>query len=161
MPALDSDVDKAGLDLERVGPPPDTLRCQEGRSGPTEEVEHDVAATAAVPHRIRNQRNRLDRRMRLELVHAARPERVDPGVMPHVGSRAAVTPQFNVVEVGIVAHAEDADQFMLAAVERALAGIRLYPYREIEHLAVNHAAGFDELTDVAPVHADVMNGTIT
>jgi hypothetical protein len=36
----------------------------------------------------------------------------------------------------------------------------LYPHREIEHLAVDHAAGFDELTDMAPVHADIMNGTI-
>src|SRR5262249_4467886 len=99
--------------------------------------------------------------MRLELVQATRPERVDPGVMPDVGSRAAVAPQLNVVEVGVLAHAEDADQFMLAAVERALAGIRLYPHREIEHLAVNHPAGFDELTNMAPVHAYVMNGTIT
>src|SRR5260370_1316474 len=99
--------------------------------------------------------------MRLELVQAPRPERVDPSVMPYVGSRAAVTPQFNVVEVGVLAHAEDADQFMLAAVERALAGIRLYPHREIQHLAVDHPAGFDELTDMAPVHADIMNGTIT
>ena len=161
MPALDRDVDEAGLDLEHEGPPPDPLRRQEGRSGPTEEVEHDVAATAAVPHRICNQRDRLDRRMRLQLVHAARPERVDPGVMPHVGSRAAVAPQLNVVEVGDLAHTEDADQFMLAAVERALAGIRLYPDREIEHFAVNHVAGFDQLTDMAPVHADIMNGTIT
>src|SRR5262249_14786271 len=159
--ALDSDVDKARLDLEHEGPPPDTLRCQEGRAGPTEEVEHDIAATAAVPHRIRNQRDRLDRRMRLQLVQATRPERVDPGVMPDVRSRAAVAPQLNVVEVGVLAHGEDADQFMLAAVERALAGIRLYPHREIEHLAVDHAAGVDELTDMAPVHADVMNGIIT
>src|SRR5262249_57095255 len=87
LPTPDRDVDEAGLDLERVGPPPDTLRCQEGRSGSTEEVEHDVAATAAIPYRIRNQRDRLDRRMRLQLVHAARPERIDPGVMPDVGSR--------------------------------------------------------------------------
>src|SRR5262249_15568379 len=108
-----------------------------------------------------NQRDRLDRRMRLQLVQAARPERVDPGVMPDVGSRAAVAPKFNVVEVGLLAHAENADQFVLAAVERALAGIRLYPHREIEHLAVDHAAGFDELTDMAPIHADIMNGTIT
>src|SRR5262245_17186867 len=92
LPALDGDVDEAGLDLECVGSAPDTLRCQEGRSGPTEEVEHDVAATAAVPYRVCNQRDRLDRRMRLQLVQAARPERVDPGVMPDVGSRAAVAP---------------------------------------------------------------------
>src|SRR5262249_59680115 len=88
LPALDRDVDEAGLDLECVGSTPETLGCQEGRSRPTEEVEHDVAATAAVPHRIRDQRDRLDRRMRLELVQTARPERVDPGVMPDVGSRA-------------------------------------------------------------------------
>jgi hypothetical protein len=71
-----------------------------------------------------------------------------------------VAPQLDVVEVGFRANTEDADQFMLAAVERALSGIRLYPHREIEHLAVDHAAGFNELTDMAPVHTDVMNGTI-
>ena len=55
--------------------------------------------------------------MRLELVQPARPKRVDPGVVPHIGSRAAVAPQLDVVEVDLRANTEDADQFMLAAVE--------------------------------------------
>src|SRR5437879_4752162 len=160
LPALDGDIDEAGLDLDRVGPAPDPLRCKDGRAGPTEDVEHDVAPTGAIPHRIRNQRDRLDRRVELELVQAARPKRVDPGVVPDVGSRATVASQFDVVEVGVHADAEDADQLMLAPVKRALAGIRLHPDGEVEHLVVDHAAGFDKLADVAPVHANVMNGTI-
>ena len=117
MPALDGDVGEAGLDLERVGPAPNALRCQDGRPRPTEDVEHDVAATGAVPYRVGNERHRLDRRMELKLVQAARPERVDPGVVPDVRPRATVASQFNVVEMGLLPNTEDADQLMLAAVE--------------------------------------------
>ena len=99
--------------------------------------------------------------MTLELVQAVRPKRVDPGIVPDVRPRATVAPQFNVVEMGFLAHTEDADQLVLAAVKRTLAGIRFHPHREVEHVAVDHAAGFDQLADMAPVHADVMNGTIT
>src|SRR5207247_8827733 len=44
LPALDRDIDEAGLDLQRVGPAADALCCQDGRPGPTEDVKHDVAA---------------------------------------------------------------------------------------------------------------------
>src|SRR5262249_28079813 len=49
---------------------------------------------------------------------------------------------------------------MLTPVKRTLAGVRLYPHREIEHLTVDRVAGFDELADMAPVHADIMQGTV-
>src|SRR5439155_1708528 len=69
--------------------------------------------------RVGNERHRLDRRMELKLVQAARPERVDPGVVPDVRPRATVASQFNVVEMGLLPNTEDADQLMLAAVGHA------------------------------------------
>src|SRR6516225_11056268 len=160
LPPLNCHIDEAGLDLERVGPTPNPLCRQNGCPGPTEDVEYDIIATRTVPHGVRNQRNRFDRRMKLQLVQAVRSERVDPGVVPDVGPRATVAPQLNVVEVRFFANTEDANQLMLTAVKGALAGIRLYPHREIEHLAVDRVAGFNELADMAPVDADVMQGTV-
>jgi hypothetical protein len=45
LPPLDRDIDEAWLKLDRVGPPADALRRQNGRAGSAETVEHDVAAT--------------------------------------------------------------------------------------------------------------------
>jgi len=85
LPAPDGDVDEAGLELQRVGPASDPLRRQDRRAGATEGIEHDVAAAGAVFHGIRNQGDRFDRRMGLEVIQAAGSEGVDPGVMPDVG----------------------------------------------------------------------------
>ena len=69
--------------------------------------------------------------------------------------------ELDVVEVWCVTDSEDPNEFVLAAVERALAGVRLHPDRDVQHLAVDRAAGLEQLADVAPVHAYEMNGAIT
>ena len=103
-------------------------------------------------------RDRLDRRVRPKLVHAAGAEAVDAGVAPDVRARAAVTAEFDVIEVRRLADPKDADQLMLAAIKAALAGVRLDPHHEIEHLAVGLLAGFEQLAQMSPVHADIMDG---
>src|SRR6516164_7779924 len=127
LPTSDSEIDKARLDFERVGPPADALGCQYGRAGATEGVEHDGAAAGAVLDSIRHQRHRLDGRMALQVIQAPGPKRVDPGVIPNVGARTAVASQLDVVEMGCRAHAEHADELVCAAVERALSGVGLRP----------------------------------
>ena len=96
----------------------------------------------------------------LQLVQAPRPKRVDAGVMPDVGARTAVAPELDVVEMGFLAHTEHADELVLAAVERALAGVGLHPDHQIQHLTVDHAASLEQLADMAPVHAHEMDGAV-
>src|SRR5262249_30037940 len=85
LPALDGHVDEARLELQRVGPAPDPLRRKDRRAGATEGVEYDVAAAGGGPPGIPYPGDRRDPPLGLELVQAARPERVDPRVMPDVG----------------------------------------------------------------------------
>jgi len=73
LPALDGNIDETRLELERVGSAPDALRRQDRRAGTTEGVEHDVAAACAVFYGIRDQGDRLNRRVGLQLVEAASP----------------------------------------------------------------------------------------
>src|SRR5215831_5786973 len=67
--------------------------------------------------------------MGLELVEAARPEGVDPRVVPDIGPRTAMAPELDIVEMRLLADAEHPDELMLAPVERALAGVRFHPDR--------------------------------
>src|ERR1700745_3923146 len=49
---------------------------------------------------------------------------------------------------------------MSAAVERALTGIGLCPDHQVHHLVVYCAAGLEQFAEVAPIHADVMDGAV-
>jgi hypothetical protein len=52
------------------------------------------------------------------------------------------------------------DELMLAAVERAHPGIVLDPDADVFELVIRLAAGGQQLFDMAPVHADEMDGAI-
>jgi len=68
--------------------------------------------------------------------------------------------ELDVVEVWCVTDSEHPNKLMLAAVERALAGVRLHPDHDVQRLAVDRIAGLKQLADVAPVHAHEMNGAV-
>ena len=71
-----------------------------------------------------------------------------------------MAPEFNGVEVRGVPDAKHAYEFVLGAVKAALASVGFNPDVEIEHGAIGEAAGCHELTDVTPIHADEVDGTI-
>ena len=68
--------------------------------------------------------------------------------------------EFDIVEMLGLTNAEDADQLVLAAVEAALASVRLYPDHQVQHLAIDLTACLDQLADMAPVHADEMDRAV-
>src|SRR5215475_7558676 len=49
---------------------------------------------------------------------------------------------------------------MLAPIERALAGVRLHPDRHVQDVAIDDAAGLEQLADMTPIHAYEMHGAI-
>src|SRR5947207_1117680 len=65
------------------------------------------------------------------------------------------------VEIGSLTHPEHADEFVTAAVEGSLAGIRLRPYDEVERGAVDRSGGRQQLANVPPVYAHEMDRTLT
>ena len=88
----------------------------------------------------------------------AGPEAIHAGVVPDVRARASVTAEFDIIEVRGSPTRNTPISSCWAAVEAALAGVRLDPHGQIEHLAIGLLAGLEQLTQVPPIHADIMDG---
>src|SRR5439155_3180069 len=116
----------------------------------------DAQREACEAYGIGDQRHRLDRWMRAQVIHPPGPEAIDAGIMPDVGSRPPMPAELNVVEVGLLARTEHRDHFVLGSVKRALAGIRLHPHHDVEDVPVHIVTGRKQLRDMPPVDADVM-----
>src|SRR5437764_2442139 len=71
-----------------------------------------------------------------------------------------MAPELDIVEMRLLANTEHADELVLASVERALAGIRLHPDRQVQEVAIDRAAGLEQLADMTPIHAYEMHGAI-
>src|SRR6476620_1179060 len=53
-----------------------------------------------------------------------------------------------------------ADKLVLAAVERALAGARFHPHRDVDGVSIDRLGGCHQLGNVPPVGADIMKCTV-
>src|SRR6202521_5418376 len=81
-------------------------------------------------------------------------ERVGPGVIPHIAAVATIAAELDMVLVRVPALLEQEHELVLAAVERAHAGIVLGPDAQVLQLAIGALAGGEQLAHVAPIHAD-------
>ena len=86
LPAPDRDIDVARIDFESAGLPADPFGREQRRARATEGVEHNVVAVGAVFDRIGDESDRLDGRVRAQVVHAPGAKRVDAGVFPDIGA---------------------------------------------------------------------------
>ena len=120
-------------------------------------IEHDVAARRAVEQRIGDQRHPLYRGVSGERFVATLAECVNAGVGPDVRPVASEAAQFDVVPVRFFASPENDYEFMLAAIEGALAGVGFDPDDDIQDVAVKFSPDLDQIADVTPIHADKMN----
>src|SRR3984893_14873549 len=157
LPPLDGDIDITRLVFDAISEAADFLGRQNDRARTCELIERHVAAPRTIEKRISDERDGLCRRMGGERLHPTSPEGIDARVGPNVGAITTETAQFDIVSVWMAANPEDADQFMLRTVERALAGVRLVPDHEVQHGPIELASNVDQIADVAPVHADVMD----
>src|SRR5829696_4286761 len=71
-----------------------------------------------------------------------------------------MAPQLDRIQVRPRPNSEHADQFMLGAVEGALARVGLDPYDQVEHGPVHDVAGPYELSDMTPIHTYEVHGAI-
>ena len=71
LPAPDCDIDIARIDFESARLPADTLSRKQRRAGATESIEHEMIALGDVFDRIGDECDRLHRRVRAQVVHAA------------------------------------------------------------------------------------------
>jgi hypothetical protein len=80
--------------------------------------------------------------------------------LPNIAAVTAELAELDIVAVPVTAVFEDEDQLVLAAVERAHPGIVLDPDAEIFRLAIDAAAGGQQVFGMAPVHADEVQRTV-
>src|ERR1700680_2380152 len=82
------------------------------------------------------------------------------GLASYLRAVAAVAAQFHRVQVGQGTDPKDTNQLMLTSVETALPCVGFYPRNQIEHGAVDTPSGGDQFLDLAPVHANKVNGAV-
>ena len=102
---------------------------------------------------VRDQGDRFDRRMRVEIIHPPRPERVDSRITPNIRTRPTVTTELDVVECGPLPTRKTPMSSCRHPVKRALSGIRLHPDDQVQRLPVHCRPGLKQFADVSPVHA--------
>src|SRR5215469_16581578 len=158
LPAADRRVDIGGVELDTATAPAGAFGRYHRRAAAEKAVEHDVAAGRAVEDRIGDQRHRLHcwmQRREIALLGAAA-KGIASRVPPHIAAVAPEAAKLDVVAVLVAAVFEDKDELVLAAVKRAHPGIILDPNAEVLDLAVDAVGGAEQLCDMAPIHADVM-----
>jgi len=96
---------------------------------------------------------------REELV-AVPSESVNAGIVPNVGSVAAMRSEVNVVDVRRGTVLEDEYEFVLGAIKRAHAGVGLPPHADVFQLIVGSLTGCKYLRTMPPVHKDILEGPV-
>jgi hypothetical protein len=113
-------IKRVELDAKTAAPSPlgsDQRRARAGKG-----IENDAFTARAVAYRVCNHRHRFHGGVKLE-IRAAIPEAVDARIGPDIRAVAAVFAEFDVVGVRCVPGLEDANEFVLRAIERPHAGV--------------------------------------
>ena len=76
--------------------------------------------------------------------------------MPHIAAVAPKPAELDIIAVPPAALFENQHELMLAAIERAHAGIVLDPDTQILEFVVDLLNSGEQLGEMAPVHAEVM-----
>ena len=110
---------------------------------------------------VSDERNRFDGGVGSEFVKPAGFKRIHPGIIPNIGSVAPVPAEFDVIDMGHATDFEYGDEFVFGAVKRSHATVVLVPDAQIEKSVIERAPGGEELEQMPPVHANVMQGAVT
>src|SRR5205814_1707518 len=157
LPAADDRVDIAGIELKSVAAPAGALGGDHRRAAAEKSVEHDVAAGRAVEDRIGDHSHRLHGRMECQQVALrATGEGVGRGIIPDIAAIAAELSELDIIAMLSAAMFKDKNKLVLAAIERAHSAVVLDPDAEIFQLAVCRSAGDQQLLEMAPIHAHVV-----
>src|SRR5829696_7889108 len=131
LEALDDLIAINRVELNEACSPAGLFGRNEGRSRSTKGVEHRLASFRTVPNGVGHESDRLHSRVHGELLVPFSPERVDAGVVPDVCAVASGVAKPEGVGVRCRPDLEDEDEFVLGAVERPHAAVRLIPDAEV------------------------------
>src|SRR5258708_6413844 len=148
-PALDSDIDIGRIDIQATEGPPRPVGGHECRSRSQEEVKYEIAASRHIHDRIGNQPRRLYRRMQCQILAPAATQGINRGIVPDIGTVAAVPAEFDHIEMGRASDPGNKDQFVLGSVQRSHSCIRLVPDTQVQPFAIDRAADACDFVRVA------------
>ena len=129
-------------------------------SAAPERIKNQVATVRTIADGIRHKSDRLDGRMHGQFIRTIRTETVGAGIGPDVASIAAMAAKIDIVDMLTATILPNKNQFMLAPVEGAHAGIGLIPDSEVLELSIDPFAGGQHFVDMAPIGADEMDGAV-
>ena len=88
------------------------------------------------------------------------PNDADPGIVPNVRAVAPIGAEVDVVDVRPGPGLEYRDELVLGPIEGAHPAVRLVPDADVLQLGVDATPHRQQLADMAPVHADEMDGAV-
>src|SRR5215469_16859775 len=129
LPAPDDGIDVARIELQSVTAPAGSLRRHDGGAATHKGIKDNVAPGRAIHDGVGHQGDRLHGRVqRKEIALFSRSTRtIHSRVVPDIAAMAAKLTKLHVVAVWGMAVLEHEHQLVLAAIERAHAGIMLGP----------------------------------
>src|SRR5579883_2468943 len=156
----DYDVAIKRVEFEKIAASLSLLRRNQRGPAAAERIEDDPTPLGTVLDRIHHERDRLHRRMHRQLLLAAGPERIYPGIAPEVRAVASGLAEAEIIDMRRLAILKGKDQFVLAAIERAHTSVVLGPHAYILELGIGIMTGREQLSHMAPIHAYEVNGAI-
>ena len=127
LPASNGHIDVCGFILKAIRNSAHLFGRQYRGARSGKLVENDVSPCGAIEQRVRYKSDRFDRRMRCEIFEAVLPERIDARIRPDIGPVPPEPSQLHIVSMRVTTNPKHSDELVLAAIERALAGIRFIP----------------------------------
>jgi hypothetical protein len=139
--------------IDRLSAPGGLLGGHQRCTAAGKRIEDNALSLRAVLDCVRDERDRLNRRMHLELVHSTGLERVHAGIVPDIGAVSPVLTELEIVDVWCSPVLEGKDQLVLRAIEGPHAAIVLIPHTDVLQLGIDAARRGLEFIAVPPIRA--------
>src|ERR1700720_2870081 len=154
LPTPHDRVDIERVQLESEATSSGSLGSDQCSAAAKKTIEHDIAASSGIHDCIRYHSDRFYSRVEAQQVAlvAGSRKRTRAGIGPEVAPVSAVRTKHYVIAVSLAPMLEDEDEFVLATIQRAHAGVVFGPNAEIFELRVDGSTCTQKLLHVAPIH---------
>jgi len=98
--------------------------------------------------------------MEFKIPVSRRIKTIDAGIIKNISAIATLSAESEIIDVRPGPAFEDSDEFVFRTIETALAGVALVPNQKIFPFRIKGKSGAEQVMKVAPVHKDIMDGTI-
>src|SRR6516164_660005 len=98
--------------------------------------------------------------MEFKIPVSCRIKTIDAGIIKNISAIATLSAEPKIIDVRPGPAFEDSNEFVFRTIEATLAGVGLIPDQKIFPFRIKGQCGAEQVMKVAPVHKDIMDGTI-